>query len=75
MRGGAVAWRRLLAVHPDRFAHAEEREQHLRGRLGNVAVLRRTRGGVTRPFPLAELRAKAEAAKTPPQFRPDPSRL
>ncbi|WTX01075.1 hypothetical protein OG216_47545 (plasmid) [Streptomycetaceae bacterium NBC_01309] len=75
VRGGAAAWRRLLAVHPDRFAHAEEREQHLRSRLGDVAILRRTRGRVARPFTLAELRAEAEEAKAPPQFRPDPSGL
>jgi hypothetical protein len=71
VRGGAAAWRRLLAVHPDRFARAEEREQHHRARRGDVAILRRTRNKVARPFPLSELRAEAEQAQGAAQFRPD----
>jgi hypothetical protein len=45
-------------VFPDRYAHAEAEEQRLRAELGDVAILRERRGGVTRPLPLTELRRR-----------------
>lgn len=58
VRAGQRHWLHLLRVHPDRFAHYEAEEQRFRARYGNVAILKETRGGVTRPLPLAELRQR-----------------
>jgi hypothetical protein len=58
VRGGQRHWRHLLDVFPDRYAHAEAEEQRLRAELGDVAILRERRGGVTRPLPLTELRRR-----------------
>ncbi len=45
-------------VFPDRYAQAEAREQQLRAELGDVAILREHRGGVSRPLTLTELRRR-----------------
>lgn len=58
VRGGQKHWRHLLDVFPDRYAHAEAEEQRLRAELGDVAILRERRGGVTRPLTLTELRRR-----------------
>jgi hypothetical protein len=54
-------WLHLLSVFPDRYAQAEEHEQRLRAELGNVAILRERRGGVSRPLTLTELRRRHQA--------------
>ncbi len=61
VRGGQKHWLLLLSVFPDRYAQAEEHEQRLRAELGNVAILRERRGGVSRPLTLAELRRRHQA--------------
>jgi hypothetical protein len=61
VRAGQRQWLHLLRVFPDRFAEAEQREQHLRDQLGEVAILRERRGGVSRPLTLRELRRRHEA--------------
>jgi hypothetical protein len=47
-----------LEVFPDRHAHAEAQEQQLRAEIGDVAILRERRGGVSRPLTLTELRRR-----------------
>jgi hypothetical protein len=61
VRGGQKHWLHLLEVFPDRFAHAEVQEQKLRAELGDVAILRERRGGVSRPLTLTELRRRQRA--------------
>jgi hypothetical protein len=58
VRGGQKHWLHLLSVFPDRYAEAEAREQQLRTQLGDVAILRERRGGVSRPLTLTELRRR-----------------
>jgi hypothetical protein len=58
VRGGHKHWLRLLEVFPDRYAEAERREQELRELLGDVAILRERRGGVSRPLTLTALRLR-----------------
>lgn len=60
VRAGKRQWLHLLKVAPDRFAVAEAEEEKLRRRLGNVAILRERRGGVSFPLPLRELRRRAQ---------------
>jgi hypothetical protein len=61
VRAGQRHWLHLLRVFPDRFHEAEQREQHLRDQLGDVAILRERRGGVSRPLTLRELRQRHQA--------------
>jgi len=63
VRGGHKHWLHLLKVFPDRYAQAEEHEQRLREQLGDVAILRERRGGVSRPLTLTELRRRHQAAR------------
>jgi hypothetical protein len=58
VRGGQKHWRHLLQVFPDRYREAEQCEQRLRSELGDVAILRERRGGVSRPLTLTELRRR-----------------
>ena len=58
VRGGQKHWLHLLEVFPDRYAHAEAQEQQLRAELGDVAILRERRGGISRPLTLTELRRR-----------------
>jgi hypothetical protein len=64
VKGGQKHWLHLLEVFPDRYAEAEAREQQLRAELGDVAILRERRGGVSRPLTLAELRGRQRARST-----------
>lgn len=66
VRGGQAQWSRLLATFPGRFAEWEQHEQAMRDRLGDVAILRDRRGGVTRPLPLAVLRRRIESVGDDP---------
>ncbi|MEV6923983.1 hypothetical protein AB0M46_05645 [Dactylosporangium sp. NPDC051485] len=70
VRAGQGQWRHLLAVAPERFAAAEAEEERLRDELGDVAILRERRKGVSRPLPLRELRRRATAI-APPERGPD----
>ncbi|WP_344516043.1 hypothetical protein [Dactylosporangium maewongense] len=65
VRAGQQQWRHLLQVAPERFAAAEAEEEHLRDELGDVAILRERRNGVSRPLPLRELRRRATANAAP----------
>lgn len=64
MRGGQKHWLHLLEVFPDRYARAEAQEQQLRVKLGNVAILRERRGGMSRPLTLTELRRRHRERST-----------
>jgi hypothetical protein len=61
-------WSEALAaaagVFPDRYAHAEEQTQQLHAELGDVAILRERRGGVSRPLTLTEPRRRQRAYST-----------
>ncbi len=61
VRGGHKHWLHLLEVFPDRYAEAEAREQEVRAELGDVAILRERRDGVSRPLTLTELRRRQRA--------------
>jgi hypothetical protein len=58
VRAGQKHWLHLLDVFPDRYAEAETREQQLRAELGDVAILRERRRGISRPLTLADLRRR-----------------
>ncbi|MFE2640172.1 hypothetical protein ACFXKF_36410 [Streptomyces scopuliridis] len=62
VRAGQGQWKHLLATLPERYAHAEAKEEELRELLGDVAILRDRRGGTSRPLPLAELRTREQNA-------------
>jgi hypothetical protein len=64
VRGGQKHWLHLLEVFPDRYAQAEAAEQQLRAELGDVAILRERRGGVSRPLTLTELRRRQRERST-----------
>ncbi|MET7396299.1 hypothetical protein ABZS66_22740 [Dactylosporangium sp. NPDC005572] len=61
VRAGQRQWLHLLRVFPDRFHAAERHEQQLRDQLGDVAILRERRGGISRPLTLRELRRRHES--------------
>jgi hypothetical protein len=60
VRGGQKHWLHLLEVYAHRYLEAEAQEEQLRAELGNVAILRERRGGVSYPLTLAELRRRHE---------------
>jgi 3'-phosphoadenosine 5'-phosphosulfate sulfotransferase (PAPS reductase)/FAD synthetase len=62
VRAGQRQWRHLLEVAPERYLAAEAEEEKLRAQLGNVAILKERRRGVTYPLPLRELRRRTQAA-------------
>lgn len=64
VRAGQAHWRRLLDVHPDRFAVYERQEQDFRAEFGDVAILKEQRNRVVRPLPLAELRRRHESTRS-----------
>lgn len=61
VRAGKRQWLHLLEVAPERYAAAEAEEETMRRQLGNVAILKERRGGVSYPLPLRELRRRAES--------------
>ncbi len=74
VRAGQRQWRHLLDTFPDRYELAEQREQRLRAELGDVAILRERRAGISRPLTLAELRRRHTselATGTPVTRTPD----
>jgi hypothetical protein len=60
VRAGQRQWRHLLAVAPERYLAAEAEEEKLRAQLGDVAILKERRAGVSRPLPLRELRRRVQ---------------
>ena len=60
VRAGRRQWLHLLHIAPGRYATAEAEEEKLRHRLGNVAILKERRRGVSYPLPLRELRRRAQ---------------
>ncbi|MDP9792585.1 hypothetical protein J2S43_001097 [Catenuloplanes nepalensis] len=60
VRAGQRQWLHLLQVAPERYLAAEAEEEKLRGQLGDVAILKERRRGVSYPLPLRELRRRAE---------------
>jgi hypothetical protein len=58
VRGGHAHWRRVLRIHPDRFAQAEHEEKRFREAYGDVSILKDRRGGQTRPLPLTDFRRR-----------------
>ncbi|MGW0868243.1 phosphoadenosine phosphosulfate reductase domain-containing protein [Streptomyces sp. NPDC002611] len=62
VKAGQRQFKHLLATLPEQYAYVEAKEEELRELLGPVAILRDRRGGTSRPLPLAELRAREQAA-------------
>lgn len=60
VRAGQKQWLHLLATFPDRFAQAERQEQQMRELLGDVAILKRRKEGVSYPLTLTQLRQEQE---------------
>ena len=52
-------WLHLPQVAPARFEQADAEEEKLRQQLGDIAILRERRAGVSYPLPLRELRRRA----------------
>lgn len=62
VRAGQKQWRLLLEKDRDWFLYNEYLEEELRRKWDkDVAILKETRNGVTRPLPLAELRRRHDA--------------
>ena len=63
-RAGQGHFARLLEEMPERFAEYEAKEEELRQYLGkDVAMMKKTRNKVTRPYTMRELREDMEAKK------------
>lgn len=60
VKGGQGHFKMLLEKRPETFAVWEQRENELRGLLGDVAILRDRRGGTTKALPLTVLRRRVE---------------
>jgi len=62
VRGGQAHWRHLLLKLPAVFAQWETEEKKMQEFLGrnDIAILKKTVNGESRPFPLSELRAEVE---------------
>lgn len=58
---GMGGFARLYKAFPARYAEWEAQEQSLRHQLGDVSILRDRRDGGSRPYTLAELRARIDA--------------
>jgi hypothetical protein len=58
VKAGHKQWLKLLEAMPDRYADCEREEAGLRELLGDVAILRDRRGGVSRPMTLTQLRLR-----------------
>jgi hypothetical protein len=65
VRAGQRQWLHLLHVAPERYLAAEAEEEKLRAQLGNVAILKERRQGVSYPLPLRELRRRAALSSRP----------
>lgn len=63
VKAGQAQFAKLLDMMPERYAEWEQHEQELRDDLGDVAILRDRRGGVTKPLTLADLRRRIEASQ------------
>ena len=65
VKAGQGQFAHLLETMPDRFAYHENKEQEFRDWIGkDVAILKRMRQGITKPFTLKELREAHEAGET-----------
>lgn len=65
VKAGSNHFAMLLRKLPATFAEWEEREQELRGQLGDVSILTDRRGGVRRPRTLRSLREDIERFENP----------
>lgn len=64
VKGGHGHWKQVLDLFPDHFAYAEQREQELRGELGDVSILKDRVGGTARSLTLTEFRERERAGGT-----------
>ncbi len=62
VRAGHKHWRRVLQVHPERFAQAEREEDRFRAAHGDVSILKDRRGGKTRTLSLKDFRIRFSAS-------------
>jgi len=62
VKAGVKQFQRLLSIDPAEYAKWEWNEERLRQELGDVAILRDRKGGVSRPLPLRELRVRTHAS-------------
>lgn len=61
IKAGHGHFKNLLEKLPERYAYHEGREEQMRARIGNVAILRDRTGGKTTPLSLRDLRLRVEA--------------
>lgn len=58
-KGGQGHWKKVFEKFPERYAYAEQREEEIRGLLGDVSMMTDRRGdGVKKPLTLARLRSR-----------------
>ena len=63
-RAGQGHFAKLLEALPDRYARAEQEENSMRELLGkDIAFMKKTTNGVTKPYTLRQLRLDVEAHK------------
>lgn len=68
VKQGQSGWTLLYHKFPERFAECEREENKMREMLGDVAMLKETVKGESRPLPLAVLRQRIEAKQAMPLF-------
>lgn len=69
VKQGQAGWALLLRQRPESFAECERNEQEMRDFLGkDVSMMKDRRGGKSRPFTLAALRARIEAGEVIERF-------
>lgn len=60
VKSGISNWTLVYRTMPDLYAHWETGEEELRGKLGDVSILKDRRGGDTKPLTLRALRERIE---------------
>lgn len=68
VKQGQAGWALLYRTMPERFAECRDKEQAMREQLGDVAMLRDRRGGISVPLPLIELQRRIDRDEEMPLF-------
>lgn len=65
VKAGQAHWAHLYFTRPERYLHAEEKEEEIREHLGkDISILKDRRGGTAKPMTLRAFRLRLEAGDT-----------